>query len=329
MSPPDIAKETYIQKIQELAPEEKLSDSVCKLLKNNRHFYNRLHQCTMWNRKDAKEFIQEAKLFLKTSTKLQVAETDSYRFGEVQSWMGSGGTLIQKVYDEKGQYCAKIGRLFTIQAEFEVGQKVVGPCVMPIIKFIILPHDKATIITPLYAETVASWVLKLESFPKEDSIVPVLLCGISAIYSFASQGLAHCDIKLTNLMFESITKIVLIDFGSAKPFGDFISSTTPGIRFEHCSPSIRYDINSLAIAIARIMIKKPEDFISKDHLLSVVAPFASNYPVIYEILGMLRIDEDFNSAAELLQVWRKIYAFAREKKPFVSDFSHFAPPSIE
>jgi serine/threonine protein kinase len=326
-SPTVISKETYIQKIQELLPGVKLSDSVYKLIKKNKQFYGRLHDCFGWSREDAKNFINEAKMFLKTSTKVLVSKNKGYHFDEVVSHMGQGATIIQKVYDTKGNYCGKIGPIRIIEAEYEVGKKVVGPCVMPVLDFIILPEERAVIVSPLYIRTLANWMLNLEEFAEEDDIVPILLCGISAIYSFACQGLAHCDIKLTNLMLETSVKVILIDFGSATDFEEVISSTTPGIRFEHCSPSIRYDINSLSIAIARIMLKKNEDFATKEHLFSMISPLASRYPVVLEMLGLMRIDENFGSAAELLVVWKNIYSVAQEKKAFVCDYPFFAPPN--
>ena len=191
---------------------------------------------------------------------------------------------------------------------------------------ITLPEERAAMFTPVYVETVADWLLNLDKFPDEEAIISILLCGISAIYSFASQGLAHCDIKLTNLMFETRTKVVLIDFGSATKFEDSISSTTPGMRFEHHSPSIRYDVNSLSISIARVMLKKPEEFASKDHLFATIRPLNSTYPVVFEMLGLMRIDEDINSAKEFLDVWKNVYLRAKNKKEVVSLYPYYAPP---
>ncbi len=194
------------------------------------------------------------------------------------------------------------------------------------LKSITLSDGGATTTTPLNGETVANWMANLKKFPKEEEIISVLLCGISAIYSFASQGLAHCDIKLTNLIFESRTKIILIDSGSATKIGGVISTTTPGIGFEHYSPSIRYDVNSLSIAISRIMLRKHEKFASKDHLLATIAPLASTYPVVFEMLDLMRIDEDIDSAMELLDVWKNMYEVAKDNKSFVSSYSYYAPP---
>ena len=75
------------------------------------------------------------------------------------------------------------------------------------------------------------------------------------------------------------------------------------------------------------MLKKNEDFATKDHLFSMISPLASRYPVVLEMLGLMRIDENFGSAAELLDVWKNIYAVAQEKKAFVCDYPFFAPPN--
>lgn len=181
-SPPPIAKEVCIQKIQELLPGKKLSASVIRLLKNNKHF-SRLLEFNSLTRTVAKEFIKEAELYLKTSTKLAVSKTNGYYFGDIISHMSQGGTIIQRAFDDEDNFCAKIGKLDIIKAESEVGKKVVGPCVMPIIKFIPLPEDRAAIITPLYGETMRSWIFRPFETDEEERVISMLMCGISAIYS--------------------------------------------------------------------------------------------------------------------------------------------------
>ena len=188
MSPPAIDKEGYVSKIQELVGGTKFSDSLIRLLTKKTQFYHRLHECMGWTSNQAKEFVDKAKLILKTTTKLQVGEMYGYRFGEIILHRSQVGTIIQSVYDDESRYCAKIGRLKTIEAEVKVGKIVVGPCVMPIIKMITLPEERAAMFTPVYVETVADWLLNLDKFPDEEAIISILLCGISAIYSFASQN---------------------------------------------------------------------------------------------------------------------------------------------
>jgi hypothetical protein len=44
------------------------------------------------------------------------------------------------------------------------------------------------------------------------------------------------------------------------------------------------------------------------------------------MLGLMRIDENIESAKEFLGVWKEVYEVAKVNKSFISDFQHYAPP---
>jgi serine/threonine protein kinase len=327
MSPTYESREYLIEELQKKVPGQKLSDLLRKFLKKNRDFYSRLHYVKNWSVSEAKEFIKDANAVLKTITMLIVHDTYGYDLGEPVSYTCQSGTVVHRITNHEGYFCAKIGRPAVIRNEFEIGNKIKGPCIMPIHKFLSLSEEKAAIVTPLYQETIGNRLRSLTKYANEDEIISIILCGISAIYSFTIRGFAHCDIKLTNIMFVSTVKFILIDFGSATKFGETITSTTPGIGFNYSEPSTRYDINSLSVVIARFMLRNDATFYSKDHLFESIKGLSTLYPVVYEMLQLMRIDEDFKSAAELFQVWKNVYQVAKEKKPFVSKYPYFDPES--
>ena len=276
---------------------------------------------------EAKNFYEAASRYLTTKTKHYALETFGYSFQESLSYEGQTSNRIEKVFSErmKDTVCAKIGPKLRIEAEFNVGCQVKGDCVMPIHEFLDLGNGEAAIISPAYEISVAKMIFSSDKSQSEAAILPILLCGLSAIYSLALQGYAHCDIKLQNLVLDkSRQKCVLIDLGSATQWGELIRSTTAGISFDCTSPSIRYDINSLAIAVARAMLKKSTIFVTKEEMFFYLTPLDSKYPTLIKMLRQMRVDEDIESTDELLSIWKNVYELAKEKYRSVSDFS---PPS--
>jgi serine/threonine protein kinase len=305
-----------------------ISESVKKLLMTNPDFYHRLRYCANWKKEDAKQFLNEAIFYVKTSTKLEIRGKYKYHFSNLIFSGSTGCPLIYKVYNSQQYYCAKIEVKGKIEKEYNMAVEVKGNCVMPVIEMLDMKEGRCALITPLYEQSISELVFGREDYLEEDIIIVTLLCGISAIYSFATKGLCHCDIKLENLMIEKPQKIVLIDFGSVTKFDDVIISTTPGYRFDFFSPSIRYDINSLSITIARMMLKKNENFPTKEYLLFVMNTLESKYPNVVKMLQMMKIDQDLN-AQELLEIWKEIFNLAKSTLEFASECPAFSPPLFQ
>jgi hypothetical protein len=322
-------KEISIQKIQDKISGTAVHESTRKLLLEHPYFSSHLAEVSSWSKKDAQQFIKAAQLHIKTQTRLQVLENHGYMFGDELSYLGQPDTLIVMASNAIGNFCAKVGWPSQMATEFQIAQKVNGPCVMPVYKLLELSNGaKSALICPWYDQTVEDWVLSQPVFVDEIRVVIILLCGLSAICSFASHGYAHCDIKLNNLMFVNrSSKCVLIDFGSATKFDCLMTSSTPGISFQNKSynvPSMRFDVNSLAILMARVMSKKLEEcFVSKGHLLSFISPLIEKYPIAIQMLKEMRIDEDIESVDELLNVWKNLYALAKNAIPQIAEFKYW------
>jgi len=324
-SPTLTARETYIDAIQALVPNDKFSESLRKLLKSDRHFYHRLHGCLNWTKNDAVTFIKEAKLYLRSSTRLEIKRNKGYNFGQVLSHTGQANSLIMNVMDDKGNYCSKVGPINMIKKENDIGITVSGECVMPILDYFSIPDDRAVLVTPLYSTSLADWLLDKRQPVQDKSCVCILLCGISAIYSFAMHSICHSDIKLSNIMMISLSKYVLIDFGSATRFDGYISSTTRGISISRSSPSIGYDVSSLATVVAQVMLDEFGFFMTKEQLLFKINPLSSRFPTACKMMNYLPIDEEIDSIDKLKEVWRNLYRISLEGIPELSECSHFIP----
>ena len=106
-----------------MLPGVKLSDSVYKLIKKNKQFYGRLHDCFGWTREDAKNFINEAKMFLKTRTKVLVSKNKGYHFDEVVSHMGQGATIFKRSMILKVNTVEKLGQFGLLKLSTKLVRK--------------------------------------------------------------------------------------------------------------------------------------------------------------------------------------------------------------
>jgi serine/threonine protein kinase len=248
-SPSALRKDILIQHIQELLPGIKIKDSVIRMIKTNPDLYHQLHNASSWSKGQATEFINDVKLRLKTSTKAMITNTKSYQFIDTVSYVGQPGISIFKVANTCGAFCAKVGPLIQIKKEYDVGSIVVGPCVMPIVDYFDIPEERAFLISPLYQASLRDFVFNGVFYTDDKTCVSVLLCGLSAISSFASKSFCHSDIKMNNIMMETLIKFVFIDFGSATKFGSIINSTTAGISMTRENPTIGFDVSRFLLSL--------------------------------------------------------------------------------
>jgi serine/threonine protein kinase len=305
----------------------KLETRIIQFIKNNQNFSDRIGNVYQWDRIAAKEFIKLAKAHLHTLTIANLRTIYGLHFGSVL--FENPSSIIQEVSDTAGFYYGKIGSKSKMKNEYDIGNRVKGKCVMPIHRFIELEDDKGIIICPKYNQTLFHWAyLENEDFVEEKELCCVLLCMISAIHSFAQQGLCHGDIKGENIMFAARLNCVLIDFGSAAEFGGFLGSRTPGMGFDYFEPSIRYDINSLAITIVRIALKDSRKlFAGPKIMMEIMSQVRERYPVVLEMLKLMRINEDIGSTDELFDIWKSLYRLFEEKYPVDAQLDQLIPPS--
>lgn len=319
-SPTDSIKESCICKLQSLL-KENFNESILNLLRRKSEFYNRL-QFSCQDKARAKQLLQDVKLYIATSAKNNIRSNYGYIFYENITNIGKADINIVKVSKRDCVYCAKIGPWRDIQKEADIGRRVKGPCVMPVIDTFPLDSsmERGALICPLYQMNTADRIKYLSDHNESQNFaICLLLCGLSAIHSFACQSLCHADIKLTNFMTNGNEKCILIDFGSATPFNSYIQSSTSGMSFAHSAPSIRYDINSLAIATAQVLFKGAHEFSSKKALFESLQMVEKDYPIILEMLKLIKIDTDVGSISEFRLTCQTVYNYAVQMKPFLAE----------
>ena len=322
-------KESYIDKLQEHVTGHKFSDYERKILKDKPIFSHRLIEC-FHDKKLAKKLVSEVQYVLKTTVKKTIRKTNGYVFESVISNAGQSNVMIFNAYnDTETKFCAKISNVDVIKKEYEVSKIVKGPCIMPILDFLEFEEPgreekRAAIMSPLYSMTLDRYSLESDLVPDwEDQLIAIILCGLSAVTSFALQSICHYDIKLNNIMMSHLYKFVLIDFGSATKY-DTVSDSTPGYSFKYLNPSIRYDLSSLIITIVKFIMAKPSmTFESKEELFKELNNYKSKYPIVYEILEILKpiIDTDITKN-DLISICNKIYQFSCSKASWITKYDH-------
>ena len=186
--------------------------------------------------------------------------------------------------------------------------KVVRPCVMPCIEFI-EDGELGMIIAPLFGCAVRELINSDEAL-SEQQVVMILLCGLSGIYSFASKGMHHCDIKPSNIALAPGRIFVLIDFGSATDSGAFLRSFTPKMSISRASPSIGFDVACLATTIMQVMFQNCDTYVTKEHLLQQCGLIQSRFPTVCKMLKLLPIDEEIQINA-FTETCKNLFEIAR------------------
>lgn len=180
-------------------------------------------------------------------------------------------------------------------------------------------HDdqRALLISPLYGASVASLFIHYDpvSAANDLQLAALTLCGLSAIYSCASAGYCHCDIKPDNIVVSNTSgyHFVLIDFGSATKLGSrYIGSTTSGISITRSEPTIGYDVSSLVTTLTTIINGRVELW-SRERVLNRLAEMKSRYPVTIEaLIKYIPIDEEIADLKVLEGIWTNCYSLIME-----------------
>ena len=179
---------------------------------------------------------------------------------------------------------------------------------MPCIDFI-EDGELGMIIAPLYGCTVRELINSDEAL-LEQQLVMILLCGLSGIFSFASKGMHHCDIKPSNIALAPGKIFVLIDFGSASESGAFLRSFTPKMSISRASPSIGFDVACLATTIMQAMFQNGDTYVTKEHLLQQCELLQSRFPTVCKMLKLLPIDQEVQINA-FMEICKNLFEMAR------------------
>ncbi|KAJ3076504.1 hypothetical protein HK102_005408 [Quaeritorhiza haematococci] len=170
------------------------------------------------------------------SSAIHCMETSKQKVDDILTNAGQSSNTILTAIGASGYFCAKVGRKADISKEAAVANAVRGDCVMSVVKVLNVGDGQAVLISLLYGSSLADFKM-VKSRIKDQFVVVLLLSGLSAIYSFTKAKMAHCDIKLANFVISGLWRFILIDFGSATPFGALMTSTTRGISFGMDVPS--------------------------------------------------------------------------------------------
>ena len=236
---------------------------------------------------------------VKSSTKKSIRHTGYYFDGPIPCAYGQSHTSLQFVEYYCRVLCGKIGPVAIISAEFEKSNMLHAQqrciTVLQATEHLLLTKDRSALICPYFPSSVAV-------FPHGECDLPIVInvamCTLASIRAFANVGLSHGDIKPANLMLTGDSQLViLIDFGSAVPFGDIIKETSMHWGRD-CPPtsSIRYDMTCLASVLYTLLYGAlPDGGIAE--MMASVAEKESSVGDQMIIDCLTRFDED------LLNIW--------------------------
>lgn len=319
LSPTSVS--SYIESFTALIPV-KLDGSVQHLLSTHKNFIADLRWCVDTGNKDAaKALVQRAKFYIKSRTKKSLGDRFKYTFQELIVAGGQEETIIVKLVDEDHKtFCAKIGSVRQMQKESEIGKTVTGPCVMPIVDFIVIEKEsdrnRGVLISPLYSSSIQCF-LESDKQIQERVLASILLCGLSGICSFALRNIHHCDIKLSNIMFGLDKRFVLIDFGSATKEDEIISSCTYGMSINRHSPTIGYDLACLVTTVMQLMYEEFVTYKTKAHVHQQIDIVHDRFPIFCTMLKMLPIDDEVDMN-EFITIVKSLFEIAKT----IADFDH-------
>eukprot|EP00744_Colponema_vietnamica_P007449 GILI01010721.1.p1 GENE.GILI01010721.1~~GILI01010721.1.p1 ORF type:complete len:472 (+),score=53.35 GILI01010721.1:62-1477(+) len=202
---------------------------------------------------------------MRTSTRHEFSHKLGFVFdGPISGAKGQAETSI--VYAIKGSsvYCAKIGPA-SVREEKVISDSIHSVCefcptVVPILHCLDVPGERGprvALLMPVFPLTVADALLSMPTEPVVRSVLAfnVAVCTLSAIKAFSLAGLSHGDIKPNNLMLHSADSsiVTLVDFGTARKFGDYFEESSHfNLNQPRCA-STGYDLVCLGSTLATIL----------------------------------------------------------------------------
>ena len=180
-----------------------------------------------------------------------------------------GQTGVELLYAFRGSRvcCAKVGGKATLQHEFDVAAAVHAAVLAPtVVRMLALEavtrrasvEPYAALIMPLYSLTVGAAACAMDAgvaAAQSAFALNVAVCTLSAVAAFDLAGLAHGDIKPSNLLLASDGSglVVLCDLGTARRRGQAFSESSAFSLNLARTASLRYDIVSLGATLASVL----------------------------------------------------------------------------
>jgi len=187
--------------------------------------------------------------------------------GPIPDARGQLGVELLYAFSASRVYCAKVGSRATLERELGVSATVHAASLAPTVVRIaaletvtrranIEPY--AALIMPLYLMTVGAASLAMDAgvgAARDAFALNIALCALAAIKAFDLAGLAHGDIKPSNLLLtgDGSGVIVLCDLGTARAHGEaFEESSTFSLNLTRTA-CLRYDVVSLGATLASVL----------------------------------------------------------------------------
>ena len=211
----------------------------------------------------AQKLIMQIKNYVRTSTNLKI-DSHGYRFnGLLSGVLGQASTIICSAFNGTTVYCAKLGSAATITREVNVAKiiKASGesPFLMPIITDFPIDAERHCMISPLYAMPLSTLVALHPKGIRDPIIIKNILTSmLQALKCFEKAKYCHADIKPANIM--ACTHghdggLVLIDYGSAVPYGEMIQAYTAAYALDVAPEgSLQFDLTCLASTIFQVLL---------------------------------------------------------------------------
>ena len=189
---------------------------------------------------DAKAFVKKLREFITTTARRRVSLSTGYffdvRLGGTEHRARPADFYFALAGTQPGLYVAKVyGSDATAVAskEWQLSERLHGggklDFIVKYIDNIDAGSGRRALMMPFFARNLEQLLHReFHSLPTPEWLLQhVSTSVLRALVALHDLGIAHCDVKADNVMFTSESSPVLIDLGSATPFGEEIEEGVP------------------------------------------------------------------------------------------------------